>query len=625
MSVQAGAWNFDGGTVDRTFFTRISRSTSDYGPDGEAMYLGGSIGMMYRPFHTTPESRFERQPSVSAEGQVMTWDGRLDNRDELIAQLHVDELADRTDLALVEAAFRRWSTDCFGKFIGDWALSIWDPNSKQVILARDYAGIRQLFYYPKPNTVMWCTYLAPLALCGDQFTLSDQYLAGYLTLWPDPHLTPYREIHPVPPGKFVCIRNGTISVRAHWAFNPHFKTRYKTDTEYEEHFCHLFRQAVRRRLRTDSPILADLSGGLDSSSIVCMTDDILAKDGAPRVSVDTFSFIVNDEPNEEDSFYLRCVEQKRGRRGHNVVIEGLSDASPFECSRFSATPGLTGRLEMDVAKADVIKHGGYRVVLAGTGGDEMLGQALDPRVQIADLLGDLHLMAFSKQLWTWSLLLRRPWLHLFFDCLLMYFPASIRARTTDVARVDPWVNKRFAHTQNLSTRQLEAAAGSWSWPPSIRDWFQTITALTGQMGKAEPATTETRYPFLDRTLVEFLTSIPTEQLLRPGHRRSLMRRALVGVVPAEILGRRTKAGGGRYFSVLLQKHWPQVENSLEFLLISRLGYVKQAEFHQSLVELKHGMVSQYFLRLVRALFLELWLKSAIGLHVITVEAAIALQ
>ena len=84
MSVQAGILNLDGGPINRECLDRISHNLIAYGPDGEASYFDGSIGILYRPFHSTPESHLERQPHVSAHGNVITWDGRLDNRDELI-------------------------------------------------------------------------------------------------------------------------------------------------------------------------------------------------------------------------------------------------------------------------------------------------------------------------------------------------------------------------------------------------------------------------------------------------------------------------------------------------------------------------------------------------------------
>src|ERR687888_1632076 len=87
MSVQAGIWNFDGRPVGPKQFDDFSALLRQYGPDGEASYVDGSIGMLYRPFHTTLESRREQQPYCSRSGFVLMWDGRLDNRDEIRAEL----------------------------------------------------------------------------------------------------------------------------------------------------------------------------------------------------------------------------------------------------------------------------------------------------------------------------------------------------------------------------------------------------------------------------------------------------------------------------------------------------------------------------------------------------------
>ena len=107
MSVQAGIWNFDGRPVDRKLLADFSESLKQQGPDGESSYVDGSIALLYRPFHTTAESRREKQPYVSHRGFILTWDGRLDNRDELIAELRSDLEAEPTDVAIVAAAFDR--------------------------------------------------------------------------------------------------------------------------------------------------------------------------------------------------------------------------------------------------------------------------------------------------------------------------------------------------------------------------------------------------------------------------------------------------------------------------------------------------------------------------------------
>jgi asparagine synthase (glutamine-hydrolysing) len=289
MSVQAGIWNFDGEPVSRESLMKISQATAEYGPDGETIHIDTNIGMLYRPFHTTAESRLERQPYLVGTCQMITWDGRLDNQDELIPELQNDLGPDHTDIAIVAAVFLKWGVKGFSRLIGDWALAILDPRHKELILARDYIGARHLFYFPTPNGVSWCSHLAPLALSGKRLTISDEYVAGYLGFQPDAHLTPYRQILSVPPGKWVRISDSKTTIQPYWAFNFRTKTRFRTDTEYEEQFRILFRWAVRRRLRADGPVLMQLSGGWDSSSLVCIADDILLRGEAETPRVDTFS------------------------------------------------------------------------------------------------------------------------------------------------------------------------------------------------------------------------------------------------------------------------------------------------------------------------------------------------
>ena len=617
MGVQAGVWQFDG-RVTPDFLNRVTQSLVEYGTDGEMTYVDGPIGILYRTFHTTPESRLERQPYASRDGNVITWDGRLDNREELIS-IFGDELDDdKSDVAIVAAAFDRWRTDCFSQLSGDWALSIWSSQKRELTLARDYAGIRHLYYYRTHQMIMWCSHLAPLALCGDRFSLNEEYVAGYITLWPEAQLTPYGEIRSVPPGSFFTLRGPAVSVRSYWAFTPEFKTSYKTDAEYEEQYRYLFRQAVRRRLRSESPILADLSGGLDSSSVVCMADDILMKEGAATPSVDTFSVSLRDEPGEEDSGYFTKVEQKRGRAGHKIELCTSNSTSLFTYLRFVATPGFVGRPEEVAAKSDIIRRGNYRVVLSGTAGDEMLGQALDPRIQLADLLRGCRLCELRKQIRAWSLLLRRPAIHLLSDAFFLQLPIFMRRWNSTSAQVESWITRKFADRQHLSDRQMDAAEGPWLWAPGVRDWHQTLMTLARQMSKVGPYSAEVRYPYLDQQLVEFLTSIPTEQLLRPGQRRSLMRRALTDLLPPEILARRTKSSVTRYFSVVLERHWLQLEGICRAPLLAGLGYVDQREFYSSLLDAKNGKLSLHFLRLFRALSLELWLRDVISRGVLSI-------
>jgi asparagine synthase (glutamine-hydrolysing) len=608
MSVLAGVWNFNGEPVSREFLARMSQATAEYGPDGQATHVADGIGLLYRALHTTSESRLERQPYSFGAEKMLMWNGRLDNRADLIQQLQDTANSDLTDVAIVASAFERWGTNCFSRLIGDWALSIWDERERELILARDYMGIRHLFYYPKQNGVVWCTHLNPLALLGDQLTVCDEYIAGYLAFFPDAHLTPYREIQSVPPGQFVCISHTQTTVNSYWSFGSHPKTRHKTDADYEEHFRHLFRQAVHRRLRADSPVLADLSGGLDSSSIVCMADDIFTKEGAEAPGVDTFSYYDGNEPGEDDFAHLTKVEDKRGKRGLHVDLKGVGDSLSLDYPAFVATPGFGCRSELKAALSDLIRKGKYRVMLAGTGGDEMNGQPLDPCLLMADMLIDLRFADLAKHLMSWSLLSKRPLIQLLLQSLAQLVPVTVRSKMLEQGKLEPWINRRFARHHRISARQMGDVRGLRLFRPGIRDARQTFIALTRHMTYLAPSVVEVRYPYLDQTLVEFLSTIPLDQLLRPGQRRSLMRRALASILPAEILSRKTKAAAARCYSVSLEKHWDTVERMFASPLSCRLGYLDRHKVCVSLAAMKNGQMPTHSLRLLKALSLELWLR-----------------
>jgi asparagine synthase (glutamine-hydrolysing) len=619
MSVQAGIWHRDGHMAQREFLARTGQATAKYGPDGETMYFDGAMGMLYRPFHTTLESSCEQQPHKFASGLVMTWDGRLDNWDELIPQLERDLTSDRTEVAIAAAAFARWGTDCFAKFVGEWGLSIWDSREQELILARDYIGIRQLFYYPTPAKIIWCNHLAPLALCGDRFSLCDQYVADRLASDPDANLTPYREIYSVPPAAFVRITRSASSIYTYWTFNSTLRTRYKTDAEYEEHYRQLFRQAVRRRMRARSPILVGVSGGFDSSSIICMADDIMAKEGAQTPSVETLSLCDSRDAEEEGDFrYLTAVEEKRGRTGFHLDL-AFSEALAFEHCEFVANPNWGNRLDFKAGLSSFLRERDHRVLLSGEGGDEVNGQPLDPRVQLAELLLQLRFFEFPKQLLAWSLLIRkRPLIQLFFQTLLQFAPPSVCRRLTDRGKLEPWINRRFAKHHRMSVRQMEMAKGLWLLRPSVRDAVQTITVLSRRATCSGPSVLEMRYPYLDQNLLQFLTSIPLDQLLRPGQRRSLMRRSMVHLLPAEVFGRKSKANFDHGFITSLNTHWDEVEYIFRAPLSARLGYVDGREIREALHAMKSGKCPTHVTRLLHAICLEVWLRDAEARGVISI-------
>lgn len=628
MSVQAGIWNFDGRPVDRNFLAKITESLTHQGPDGESHHVDRSVALVYRPFHTTAESRREKQPYFSHRGFILTWDGRLDNRGALIADLHSDLEARPTDVAIVAAAFDRWETDCFRRIVGDWAVSIWKPEQREVLFAVDYMAIRHIFYHLKNDRIFWSTDLSSLVLLSnDTFHIDDNYVGGYFAHAPDGHLTPYLEIREAPPGQFVRIRNGRALAERFWRFNPRSRIRYQTDAEYEEHFHHVFRQSVQRRLRSDSPILAELSGGLDSSSIVCMADDILATGGAETPRIDTLSYHDKTEPRGDDYVHFPKIERKRGRVG--IHIDGSKmGTSPVssECIHFSALPGaLRFRQGLDAERADAVRAGGYRAVLSGIGGDEFMGGIPDPRAQLADLLVQFKLVTLTRQLIAWSMVKRQPWIQLLWQSAIDVLPPSLGQYFAKEAEIEPWIRQDFAKRTRLASRRSGADERFGVWLPTRRSCIAGVMIMARNLAKVTApvrACEEARYPFLDQTLIEFILSIPADQLLRPGERRSLMRRSLAGIVPQEILARRTKQVGVRTPMLALANYWDALQSAHQPYLTSRFGYIHEDQLLRTISEARAGN-SVSLVRVLSTISLEYWLRDLCSRRLLDASAASA--
>jgi asparagine synthase (glutamine-hydrolysing) len=605
---------FDGAPVSLSMLEAMRKAISHCGSDGEACYRAHSIWMVYRPFHTTAESRCQQQPYLAANGTVIMFDGRVDNRDELEPLLAHRPGEMQSDVELVVASFENWEVNAFAKIVGDWAISIWDPVSCTLFLAKDYFGVCPLYYRIDKDQAMWCTHLVPLVQLSQRpLTLNDQYIAGYLASYPEPHLTPYREIYAVPPGGLVRICNGRSTIETRWAPNPTLRIHYKTDQDYEQHFLHLFRQAVRRRLRSDSPVLAELSGGFDSSSIVCMADDILANERSSSLThrLDTLSYCDPTEPRGDDQQYYPAVEKKRGRVGRHIDISKYGNSFSLEYPDFVPVPGFMGgnsTLATDVA--EVMRVQGNRVVLSGIGGDELLGGVPDPTPELADLLRTWHLRTFGRQLFAWSLARRRPVTQLLFRAMLYLLPTPLRAYLTRDAAPPAWIHESFAaryHWRRLHIGPVQKISSSL---PSQRDYLRGIDVLRAILATGSaPAqlTQEVRYPFLDRTLVEFLLAIPKTQLLRPGDRRSLMRRALVGLVPEEILSRKTKAAAARSDMVAIASCQRELEALFLSPVSAHLGYIEPLVIRERLQRAGNGDAPQ-LMPMMAVIALELWLR-----------------
>src|SRR5579872_1364683 len=398
MSVQFGMWNLEGRSLSSSLLEKADLLLSPYGPDGRNCYLLQGLSILYRPFHTDRQAKAETQPHVTKSGAILTWDGRLDNRQELIRQANAGLDPESADAAIVAAAFDLWGPRSFPLLIGDWALSVFHPQHRSLVLAKDVMGTRHLFYCLVAEEIRWSSVLDPLVLFRDRsLNLNKEYIAGWLGGFPAAHLTPYVDIKAVPPGSYVVLGDEKPSIHRYWSFNSAKRTHYRHDEQYEEHFRSLFRQAVQRRLRADRPILAELSGGMDSSSIVCMADTVIETANVDIPRLETVSYYNDSEPNWNERPYFTKVEEQRGAVGCHIDVSSHPLCFDYKDCSLAVTPLSHGQCaESSKQFAQSVRPQGYRVLLSGLGGDEVLGGVPTPVPELADLFASAQLFEDRK-------------------------------------------------------------------------------------------------------------------------------------------------------------------------------------------------------------------------------------
>lgn len=606
MTAHFGIWNFDGKEIDCGTLARAWTLLRTYlGLEAQVIQkrslaiLFDASGTNARPIAGLPH---ENRPWIF-------WDGRLDNREELRRFARMVP-GPGTDTNVLRSMYEHLGTEAFPQIVGDWAISFLHQATPELILAKDFVGARPLFYRVRANSVMWSTILEAMVFVADPPpALSEEYLAAWLSYFPESHRTPYRDIFCVPPASFVRITPDRIAVERYWSLESARPLRYRSDAQYEEHFVSVFREAVRRRISSAGPVLAELSGGMDSSSIVCMADSLVSESaGFPRI--DTVTYFDPAESNWDELPYARKVEEQRGRTGYHIEIgpeQGVPTGSASSC--FRAVPISTYDRSSSATVFDrIVSEGGYRVMLSGLGGDEVLGGVPTPFPELADLLVRFRAYQFLRQSFRWALAKKKPLIDLWRSSFICFVSRFERDKSP-AQQVWAWLNPDF-YQRNHQHLHVHPARFRFFGPlPSLQANALALEVLSRQLSCAvasKPADHEWRYPFLDRDLVLFCSSIPREQILRPSQRRSLMRRSLAGLVPREILERKRKAYVSRAVAKILEAEWLRLNQSASFRS-EEMGIVDSRSLAVAIEQSLHGQ-SDPSVPILRIIVLEQWLR-----------------
>ena len=536
---------------------------------------------------------------------ILAWDGRLDNRAELISQLRdVDHSS--TDLDIVMGAYSKWGINFLSHLIGDFALSMWDSATQTLILARDAFGTRPIYYNANPHRIVWSSDLASLIdVANVTIEVDREYIASYLNSTPHLERTAYKNIHSVRPGTALIVRRDRIERLAFWRPEVKREIRYRTDSEYEEHFRELFRDAVRCRLRSNGPVWAELSGGLDSSSIVCMADQIIAAGESATSRLETVSYVYDNSPASDERRFIGEVEAGRGRAGHHFhedeSVGRFLNLKFADVVRPNPIHRFTARHEWVRAR---MQHAGSTVLLSGVAGDNLLWSGVEVSPRLADLLVQLKLPSLHRQVTQWS----RTTGDSYVETLWRGAVLPTRPRRGAAATI---IEPRFRKQIDSLDRTIDAFDTSGFELPSARTQARMLSSAIRAVASCyyrDRVVTEYRFPFLHRPLVEFLLAIPIDQKVRPGENRSIQRRALKHVLPPSILKRQSKRTSAEALCRMLANNWREVEWVFEQPRVCEYGFVDAAAFAGTAKRIRHGMQNLNG-ELLSVLSVELWLRA----------------
>lgn len=606
MSVQFGRWNLDGSPTHKGAIRQAEELLLPYSPDGVTTKTLGPVTLIFGAFHTTSESNREHQPASIKNGDWVLWNGRLDNREECVAALELSG-EDLTDLEIVCAVCEKRGTEGFGALIGDWAMGIWSPSSQSVTLAKDFLGTHHLYYSVEGNSLCWSSILEPLILLRQASSkICEEYVAGWLSSHPKTSLTPYRGILSVPPASWVRIRPDRIDSLRYWNFAVQQPTASTVD-EYAEQFLTAFKLSINRRMRSDRTVLAELSGGMDSSSIVCTADRLIAeaKEGLPKL--ETLSYFSDTEPHWDDRAFFTDVEKRRGKVGRHIDLAACEPISiEPEPDQFFATPSaISFDTRFRAQLADHILAGDYRILLSGIGGDEVTGGVPNPLPELTDLLRQCNLKKFARQLLAWSIAKQEPILSLLIRSGTAFLP--IPHRLAAPSWIHPHFAKRNRQAFNDRGQRFEVLGPLPSFQANILV-LETLREQLACVPLPSRPTYEMRYPFLDRDFLTFCYSIPREQLLRPELRRSLLRHSMAGIVPDEVLNRKRKAFVSRRLANTFAEASVVVGRNSNSLLVADFGIIEPVEFVRALEDAATGKRPSG-ISLLRVVALERWLRN----------------
>ena len=545
--------------VDRSLLEQMAVRLRHRGPDDFGLWNEGSVGFGHQRLSII-DIAGGHQPMEVGEGSYwITYNGEIYNYIELKSELEAKGFRFRThsDTEVLLQMYAAYGEACLAHLNGMFAFAVWDAAQKKLFAARDRLGIKPLYYYWDGQLFAFAS--EPKALLEhpriaaeiDREALEDylnlQYCLGDKTL--------FKGIKRLEPGHSLTLEGGHLQVRRYWDL------RFANEADFEVeaftgHLQDLLRDAVRFRLRSDVPVGAHLSGGLDSSAISCLASELLTGD------LHVFTCGFKDADRYDETRYARLVGDHLGAAYHEYFPGAQDLAETFEKLVYWLDEPVAGAAVFPQYFLSKLASENVKVVLGGQGGDEIFcGYA---RYLIAYLESCLQRAIYGTAPMAGSVRLEdiapnldylggyEPMMQHFFASGLFTDPAERYYRLLLSTRRSQEMDDILSPDLKPDGYSTFAAFRDSFMAPEtddlidrmtymdIKDHLQSLLHLEDRTSMA--VSLESRLPLLDHRLVERVFAVPAAQRFAAGKPKYLLRRAVADIVPEPVMQRVDKMG-----------------------------------------------------------------------------------
>ena len=522
--------------LTKDIIEKMNNTLIHRGPDGEGYYYGDNFVFAHRRLAIVDLSDAGKQPMEYINRYIITYNGEIYNYIELKKELesHGYKFKSHTDTEVIMASYDFWGIKCLNKFNGMWAFIVYDKQKEKFFISRDRFGKKPLYFYKDDEIFIFASEIkAILAHPKVETKPNIKFLESYIKLGCREFLreTSFENIcrfdfaHYFEGSAEEIFHN--FKLNRYWDIKPNL-SREKFDPrkakEYAEKYYNLLEDAVRIRLRADVKIGSALSGGLDSSSIVYIINKFLKAQKKEELQ-ETFSSVYKSEGTEycDESQFINILAQKLNVKSNQ--IEPMEEEIPNEIEKmiWHLENPQESSLMSSWHTYKLISSTDVKVVLNGQGADEQLAGYLGyiqyylPSLSLVDLIKESSFLLKIEDSWIYVLkgFLIGLYRIIFGDKVLNFILKKVLKKN-----YEPDLNKKLVE--------------------DIKNSLVTLLHYDDHTSMAYSI--ESRLPFMDYRVVEFLTSVPACYKIHDGWTKYLARLAFDGKLPDDIVWRKDKMG-----------------------------------------------------------------------------------